>query len=190
MINKKSYSFLVKMCLFIAVISCNEKSTLVQENAVKSMNAIQLSEWEASNQEALSKHRDLQDFKFDIKYLPSSSDGVNNFSFVMRIQSSENKNIFNSTEKFDTEDSKMMYWTSNVKKLLKLETDKDTALSDLVIYENTGKLRNDLIVNVGFTGNFKNSKWFRFSYNDEYLGLGIINFDLTETILRAPQLEF
>ncbi len=178
------------MCLFIAIISCNEKSTLVQENSVKSMNDIQLTEWEVNNQDKLHKHRDLQDYKFDIKYLPSSSDGINNFSFVMKIQSSENKNVFNSTEKYTTEDSKMMYWTTNVKKFLKLESDKDTALSDLIIYENTGKLRNDLIVNIGFTGNFKNSKWFRFSYNDEYLGLGIINFDLTETILSAPHLEF
>lgn len=189
MINRVKF-ILSFLGVFISLMSCNHNANSTEVRHQEKKDKAQLANWESDHQSELYKSRDLQDYKFDVKYLPSSSDGQNTFSLVMRIQNIKNSNVFNSSLKYTSDDSKMMYWTSDVKSLLKLESDRDTVNSDIVIYENTGNLRNDLIVNIGFTGNFKDSKWMKLSYNDEYLGLGIINFDLTETILNAPKLEF
>lgn len=189
MINKHPF-ILILLTVFFLISSCDNKLNSTELGKNEKLSKTELANWESKHLSELYKSRDLKDYKFDVKYLPSASDGQENFSLVMRIQNTNNSNVFHASQKYTTDDSKMMYWTSQVKNLLKLESDKDTVNSDIVVFENTGNLRNDLIINIGFTGNFKDSKWMKLSYNDEYLGLGIINFDLTETILNAPKLEF
>ena len=170
--------------------SCGTKDSMKMEEKPMAMNVQQLKNWENENMDKLNRERTMDDYKLDMVYLPSNSDGENNFSFVMRIRSKEGKNIYESARQaYSDEDSKMMYWLSGVRSRLYLLSDKDTVMAGAVLYENTGKLRNELVLNIGFTGNFSHSAKYSVVYDDDYLGLGKIEFDVTELINNAPKLK-
>lgn len=188
--SKQIYWASVMGFLLCLISNCGTKgSTNINEKPME-MNVQQLKNWENENMAKLNRGRTMDDFNLDMVYLPSNSDGENNFSFVMRIRSKDGKNVYESARQtYSDEDSKMMYWSSGVRNRLYFLSDKDTVMASAVLYENTGKLRNELVLNIGFTGNFSHSAKYSVVYDDDYLGLGKIEFDVTELINNAPKLK-
>lgn len=163
-------------------------------NNRKQMSVDELKDWEAENISELVRERKIDKYKFDLKYLPSGSDGMSVFSFVLRISSSENINLFQEPNiKFQSNDSKMMYWSSLVRNRVRLVTSRDTIPADIVIFENTGSVLKDIVLNVGFSLKSKIDEnahtEYSVIYDDEYFGLGNIIFNVSKIINETPKLK-
>lgn len=188
MINNKCI-IVILVVSQILLIGCGKKGSNLNSNQMN-LSLDELKNWETNNTKDLTREREMDEYKVDLFYMPSNSDGINNFTYVLRLKSKDNKNVYESSiSKYADETSKVMYWSSGVRNRLYMMSNKDTVIANAVLFENTGKLRNEIYLNVGFSGNFNESKTYSVVYDDDYLGLGRIEFNVTDLINNSPKLK-
>lgn len=179
---------LIVNCL-ILLASCSRSDS--QGSEVKNVKTKQdFLIWVNDNKEKLTNSREMGDFNFTLVYNPTSEDNNQVFSFVFCISPNNNENLFNKPNlNFTSNDSKMMYWSSGIRRQLKLVTDKDTVPCSIVVYENSGMLSNNIVVNVGFSCNKLNHQKYTVVYEDVYFGMGQLNFTFDQIISNVPRIE-
>lgn len=107
----------------------------------------------------------------------------------MKISSGKQLNLFNQPNpRFQTNEAKMMYWSSSVQKHLYLVTDRDTMPCSISIFENLGSISNDITVNIGFSGKRTGHKNYTLIYDDPYFDLGMLKFNFDDIINQSPTL--
>jgi len=174
----------------ILFCSCGRSEQYDISERPKVSNVVELQDWIQNNQTKLINTRELGGLELRVKYLPSTEETSSEFSFLLNIAPQKQENLFaKPNEFFPSNESKMMYWSSGIQRQLTLITDKDTIPCTLVIYENTGNIRNDLSVNIGFSSQKTGHKKFTLVYDDIYFGLGRLNFTFDQIINNIPLIQ-
>lgn len=169
------------------IISCGKnpagKSGIRPEVSSKQ----ELDEWIAANRDKLSNSRKMDDIQVNVMFLPDIDQASNTYSFVMKISSASQQNLFNQpNSRYKSNDTKMMYWSSSIQRRLYLVTDRDTMPCCMSVFENLGNISNDITVNIGFSGKKTGHKNYTLVYDDQYFDLGMLKFNFDEIITQSP----
>lgn len=174
------------LILILVLMGCQSNNNQVSNRPVVRTEA-EFASWVDNNKQKLVKQRVMDKIHVDVVYLPNSDDDNSVFSFILKFSPESGEKIEElKASRFNNNDADIMYWTSEIKKHLKLMTDKDTMNCQAVAYENFGNLTNNKVVNIGFSGKRNDHSKFKLVYDDQYFEMGKLIFEMDDIIMKTP----